>query len=211
MNLLSNRISPTKYALERLKKRQEISDKYNIPIEQILDLSLGDNLFIPPSLIQKILVKEVQTIDPRDSYPIDYFAFIDEISRFMGIESDSIYAGLTHNLLIQQLVLTATKSKDSIVLLNPDKEIYSNIAKSHSLTINVLELADDFELDSEKVLELAKESKAKLILFSSPHYPTANQFKEEEILAIVKKTKIPVIVDESYVEFGKYSLVNQIN
>ena len=209
MNNLSNRISTTKYALECLKRRQEISDKYNIPIEQILDLSLGDNLFIPPSLIQKILVKEIQTIDPRDSYPIDYFGFIDEISRFMGIKADSIYAGVTHNLLIQQLVLTIAKAEDSIVLLNPDKEIYSKIAKDHSLVINTLELEDDFELDSKKVIEFAKETKAKLIVFSSPHYPTANQFKEEEILAIVKGIKIPVIIDESYVEFGKYSLVNQ--
>ena len=83
--ILSDRISITKYALECLRKRQDVSKKYNIPIEQILDLSLGDNLFIPPSLIQKILVKEIQSIDPRDSYPIDYFSFIDEIS-VMGLE-----------------------------------------------------------------------------------------------------------------------------
>ncbi|MEE9410642.1 MAG: aminotransferase class I/II-fold pyridoxal phosphate-dependent enzyme [Candidatus Heimdallarchaeota archaeon] len=210
MIILSDRISITKYALECLRKRQDVSKKYNIPIEQILDLSLGDNLFIPPSLIQKILVKEIQSIDPRDSYPIDYFSFIDEISLFMGVETSAIYPGLTHNQLIQQIVLTLTKPKNPILLIKPDKEIYYQIAKNQSLTINSVELTENFDLDTRKILETAKGTKAKAIILSSPHYPTANQFKEEDILTIAKETEIPVIVDESYVEFGKYSLINQV-
>ncbi|MHA2357734.1 MAG: aminotransferase class I/II-fold pyridoxal phosphate-dependent enzyme [Candidatus Heimdallarchaeaceae archaeon] len=210
MNLLPERISITKYALERLKKRQEVAVKHNLSIDQILDLSLGDNLFIPPSFIQKILVKETKSIDLRESYPIDFDSFVEEISRFLGIQTSSIYPGLTHNLLIQRIISKITKPNDSILLISPDKGIYFKIAQNQNLKIHCVELVDNFELDYSKMLEISNKSKLQAIIFSSPHYPTANQFNEEDILTLAKGTNVPIIVDESYVEFGKYSLVNQV-
>ncbi|NHK32180.1 MAG: aminotransferase class I/II-fold pyridoxal phosphate-dependent enzyme [Asgard group archaeon] len=211
MKFLSDNISLTQYALERLKKRQDIAEKYNLVLDQILDLSLGDNLFIPPSLIRKMLVKEIQSIDPRESYPIDYYSFIDEISRFLGVETNAIYPGLTHNQLIQRILSIITKPKDTIMLLIPDKEIYFKIANNQKLKIQGIKLTEEFELDLEEMLEQIELTKPKAVIFSSPHYPTANQLDEKDILALANKTDIPIIVDESYVEFGKYSLVNQVD
>ena len=210
MKPLSDKISLTQYALDRLKKRQEIAKKYNLSLDQILDLSLGDNLFIPPSLIRKMLEKEIQSIDPRESYPIDYYSFIEEISRFLGIEKTSIYPGLTHNQLIQRIVYSITKSEDSIMLVIPDKEIYSKIAKNQKLKTQGVKLTDKFELNLDLMFEKIETSKPKAVIFSSPHYPTANQLNEKDILTLAQETQIPIIVDESYVEFGKYSLVNQV-
>ena len=210
MKFLSYKISLTQYALERLKKRQEIAKKYNLSLDQILDLSLGDNLFIPPSLIRKMLVKEIQSIDPRESYPIDYYSFIEEISRFLSVETTAIYPGLTHNQLIQRIVSTITKPDDTIILLIPDKEIYYKIANNQKLKIQGVNLTEGFELNLDEMLEKIVSTKPKAVIFSSPHYPTANQLNENDILSLVKETQIPIIVDESYVEFGKYSLVNQV-
>lgn len=207
---LPDKLSLTQYALERLKKRQEIAEKYNLSLEQILDLSLGDNLFIPPSLIRKMYVKEIQSIDPRESYPIDYYSFIEEISRFLGVETTSIYPGLTHNQLIQRIMSSITKPEDSIILLIPDKEIYFKMANNQRLKIQEVNLTEGFELNLNAVLEKIKSTKAKTVIFSSPHYPTANQLKEEDILSLAKETEIPIVVDESYVEFGRYTLVNQV-
>ena len=211
MKFLSNNISLTQYALERLKKRQEVAEKYNLALEQILDLSSGDNLFIPPSLIRKMLVKEIQSIDPRESYPIDYYSFVEEISRFLGVETNAIYPGLTHNQLIQRIVSKITEPKDSIMLLIPDKEIYYKIANNQKLKIQGIKLTEEFELNLEEMFDQIDSMKPKAIIFSSPHFPTANQLSEKDILALTKETEIPIIVDESYVEFGKYSLVNQVD
>ncbi|MHA1802634.1 MAG: aminotransferase class I/II-fold pyridoxal phosphate-dependent enzyme, partial [Candidatus Heimdallarchaeaceae archaeon] len=210
MNRLSNRISETKYALDRLLTRQEVAKKYNLSLDQILDLSIGDNLFIPPDLIQKIIIKEIQSIDPREQYPIDYFSLIEEISRFVTVETASVYPGLTHNQLIQRMVRINTKPKDAISLIIPDKDIYYQIAKNQQLNVLTTKLTSDYELDINFILEQIKNEDPKVIVFSSPHYPTANQLKEEDVLILAKETEIPMIVDESYVEFGKYSLVNQV-
>jgi len=207
---MSNKISITGSALERNKKHQEIAEKYNLTLDQIIDLSLGDNLFIPPSLIQELVIKDIESIDPRDSYPIDYYSFLDEISRFIGVETPSLYPGLTHNQLIQRVLSTLTKPKNGVILVSPDKDIYSIIAQSQKLKINKVSLQDDFELDINSILEKIETSSAKAIMFTSPHYPTANQFRESDVLTLAKETDIPIIIDESYVEFGKYSLVNQV-
>jgi histidinol-phosphate aminotransferase len=210
VNHLSNRISEIKYALDRLLTRQEVAEKYNLSLDQIIDLSMGDNLFIPPNLIQKIIIKEIQSIDPRKQYPLDYFSLIEEISRFVSAEISSIYPGLTHNQLIQRAVRVATKPNDAISLIVPDKDIYYQIAKNQQLNIFTAELTSNYELDINLILEQIKNEDSKAMVFSSPHYPTANQLKEEDVLTLARETEIPIIVDESYVEFGKYSLVNQV-
>lgn len=207
---MSNRISETKFALDRRLTRQKVAEKHNIPLEQILDLSIGDNLFIPPNLIQKIIIKEIQAIDPREQYPIDYFSLIEEISRFVGVDTSTIYPGLTHNQLIQRIVRTVTKPQETIILISPDKDVYSQIAKYQQLTIIPSELTKDYELDLEDIFSIIDESDPKAIVFSSPHYPTANQLKENDILKLAKDTSVSIVVDESYVEFGRYSLVNQV-
>ena len=210
MKQLSNRISITKHALDRLKKHQEIADKYNLSIDQILDLSLGDNLFVPPSQVQKIITNTIKSIDPRDSYPIDYYSFIEEISRFAGVEASAIYPGVTHTQLLQRIISITTKRKSDIVVLSPDKGIYDEIAQNQKLNVHKVSLLDNFELDVNAIIELTEEISPKAIVFSSPHYPTANQFNEGDVLTLARELKIPIVVDESYVEFGKYSLINQV-
>lgn len=210
MKQLSNRISETKYALDRLLTRQKVAEKYNLAVDQILDLSIGDNLFIPPNLIQKIIIKEIQSIDPREQYPIDYFSLIEEVSRFLGVERTSVYPGLTHNQLIQRILRVVTKPNDSISLIIPDKSIFYQIADIQQLNILTSELLANYELNMEQIFDQIEHQDSKAIVFSSPHYPTANQLKEDDVLKITKETDIPVIVDESYAEFGKYSLVNQV-
>ncbi len=208
---MSNKISITGSALERKRKHQEIAEKYSLTLDQIIDLSLGDNLFIPPVLIQELVIKDIERIDPRDSYPIDYYSFLEEISRFIGVETSSLYPGLTHNQLIQRALSTLIKPKDEIILISPDKDIFSTIAQNQKLKINKISLLEDFELDINAILEHIETSSSKAVVFTSPHYPTANQLRESDVLTLAKETDIPIIVDESYVEFGKYSLVNQVN
>ena len=196
--------------MERQKRKREIAEKYNFSLDQILDLSTGDNLFIPPSMIQKTLIKEIQAFDLRESYPIDYYSIIEEISRFVGVQTSYIYPGLTHAQLIQRLISVITKAEDTVLLLNPDKGIYYQIAINNKLNIQTIDLTDNFELDFKALLQKVEEIEPSAIIFSSPHYPTANQFQENEILTLAKEIETQIIIDESYVEFGKYTLSTQV-
>ncbi len=208
---MNSAVSSTLYGLDRVKKKKEVANKYNIPIENVIDLSGGDNLFIPPELIRKIIEKSVKKIDPRDSYPVNYSMFIEEISRFINVDANSIYLGFSHLSLIERALSITTTAKDKILLLRPDKSIYSKIANSHGLSIEQMDLDEYYKFDANNVADKVNDEQIKLILFSSPHFPTGNQFPENEVITLAKKIDIPIVIDESYVEFGKYSLINQVD
>ena len=210
MFTLSNHISFTHYGISRLKKKKEIAEAYNIPIDSILDLSGGDNLFIPPKIIQNLIIKEIQEIDPRESYPVNYNSFLTELSRFVGVEKEQVFTGISHNQLIQKTLTLFANPKDTILLLSPDKEIYRSIAKNLGLNIHEVVLDSRTEINLSMVDSIIRKVNPKIIVFSSPHYPTAIQFNQSNITSLIKEVEIPVIVDESYVEFGKYSLLNQV-
>ncbi len=202
--------SNTKYALDRIERKREISELYKIPIDEIYDLSSGDNLFISPTLIQDIIFKQILSIDPRDSYPFNYDSLITEIALFSGVDPSSIYIGTTHNLLIQRVVSTYTKPNDKILILCPDKEIYSLIANKFHLTIERIPLVENFSFDLEGIFQKIKKIKPKIMVLSSPNFPTANQFEREKLLKIVRETSMHLVIDESYVEFGDYSFLKEV-
>ncbi|MHA1684965.1 MAG: aminotransferase class I/II-fold pyridoxal phosphate-dependent enzyme [Candidatus Heimdallarchaeaceae archaeon] len=210
MFTLPNRVSFTHYGISRLKKKKEIAEAYNIPIDTILDLSGGDNLFIPPKIVQNLIIKEIQEIDPRESYPVNYSSFLTELSRFVGVNAEQVFTGISHNQLIQKTIALFVKPKDTILLLSPDKEIYRAISENLGLNIHDVILDSHTELNLNTIDSIIKRINPKLIVFSSPHYPTAIQFDQRNILSLIREVRIPVIVDESYVEFGKYSLLNQV-
>ncbi|MHA1114562.1 MAG: aminotransferase class I/II-fold pyridoxal phosphate-dependent enzyme [Candidatus Heimdallarchaeum aukensis] len=208
---MKNNVSSTLYGINRLMKKKQIASKYNIPIDQIIDLSAGDNLFIPPKLIRNLAINEIKRIDPRDRYPIDYSSFIEEISRFTNVAKKCIYPGISHITLIEKLLRFYTKKNDKVIILNPEKDIFSRIIKKLMLKQISVDLSDDYKLNTDAIIEIASSEEVKAILISSPHYPTGNQFSEVRMLSMINELDIPIIVDESYVEFGKYSLINIVN
>lgn len=208
LNLTDN-ISFTSYGQSRHKIKEQIGKLYNLPLDYIIDLSAGDNLFVPPKLIQELIIKKMREIDPRETYPVDYEYFLAELARFIGVDDINVFPGTGHNQLIQSIVSKLTKPNDSILLLNPDKEIYDSIAKSLNLNIYRVNFLDNKKLNINEIYSIVKNAKPKAILFSSPNYPVAIQFEQNEVLSITNELDVPVIIDESYVEFGKYSLANQ--
>ncbi|MHA1868112.1 MAG: aminotransferase class I/II-fold pyridoxal phosphate-dependent enzyme [Candidatus Heimdallarchaeaceae archaeon] len=208
---MKNNISSTLYGISRLMKKKQIALKYNIPLDQIIDLSAGDNLFIPPKLIRNLAINEIKRVDPRDRYPIDYSSFIEEISRFTNVAKKCIYPGISHITLIEKLLRFYTKQSDKVIILNPEKDIFSRIIKKLMLKQISVQLFDDYKLNTDDIIEKVSLEQAKAILISSPHYPTGNQFSEDRMLSLINDLNIPIIVDESYVEFGKYSLTNIVS
>ncbi len=208
---MSHHVSTIKHAIERTKYKQKIAKEYDLPVESILDLSCGDNLFIPPDFIRRRIIKKIKLIDPRDNYPFDYYSFVDELSRFLGLNKGCIYPGLSHNQLIFRILSVFKKPSNKIMLLIPDKDTYYYISMSLGYDLMYYQLEPNYKLSPNEILSEVKRKKPDIILFSSPHFPIGNQFEEEAILTFLDSIDIPVIVDETYVEYGTYSLVNQID
>ena len=198
------------YGAARYYKKKQLAVKYNIPLNKIIDLSSGNNLFIPSEYIQSLVAKEIRSFDPRDNYSINFQEYIEELARFFGLPYDFFYAGISHNQLIYRVIDFVCSKNDNIVLLSPEKDIFHRLCKTKGLNIHEISLASDFTFDVNQFIERVNKIKPKLVLFSSPHYPSGNQFSEDDVIALAKNIRSLILIDESYVEFGKYSLVNQV-
>ena len=63
-------------------------------------------------------------------------------------------------------------------------------------------------LDLEKFLQKSKN--ADLLYLDSPNNPTGFQFTKKELEKLIKNFAGPVIIDEAYVEFGDFSILNLV-
>ncbi len=63
-------------------------------------------------------------------------------------------------------------------------------------------------LDFEKFVQKSKN--ADLLYLDSPNNPTGFQFSKKDLEKLIKNFNGPVIIDEAYVEFGDYSVLNLV-
>jgi histidinol-phosphate aminotransferase len=71
-------------------------------------------------------------------------------------------------------------------------------------------LLKDFGLDIKRLLE-AFTPKARLLYLCSPNNPTGNQFKKNDIEALIEEFSGIVIVDEAYAEYADYSMTSLVD
>jgi histidinol-phosphate aminotransferase len=70
-------------------------------------------------------------------------------------------------------------------------------------------LRRDFTLDAEDLLKACDEF-SHICFLCSPNNPTGNQFSLSQVKSLVEKFNGLVVIDEAYVEYGKYSLVSEV-
>lgn len=78
-------------------------------------------------------------------------------------------------------------------------EIYTIINKGK---YRKFPLKDMVDLDVTAFIDLAKESKAKLVIISNPNNPTGTVISMEDIRRIISSLDAMVILDEAYIEFS---------
>jgi len=83
-----------------------------------------------------------------------------------------------------------------------------NRSQLHGLELTTVPLGrEDNTIIKKEFLRLAKQSE--IIYICSPNNPTGNQFDKDVIMEIMLTLKNKLIlIDEAYVEFGKYSLAS---
>jgi len=170
-------------------------------------LHLNENLFVSEKFIKKVVLEAAKEVDVR-LYPEFYGKRLAlKIAEKYGLEEENIliYGGLEPFLH----VFASYFFNKNVVIVEPTFEFYSKVFRSSGVRIkSALLTAPLFNLDSEKVLDIAKKSSA--ILLASPNNPTGNQFRKNQVLNIIENFDGLIIVDEAYAEYGRYSLIKNI-
>lgn len=117
------------------------------------------------------------------------------VSQNFGVKPENILLGNGSDELIGYLITTFG---GSVLYPVPTFSMYGIISQALGEKFIEVHLDNEFDLDTEKILNYAKKSKAKIIFLSTPNNPTGNCFSSERILKIIRSFKGIVVVDEAY-------------
>ncbi|MHA1409061.1 MAG: histidinol-phosphate transaminase [Candidatus Odinarchaeia archaeon] len=183
------------------KKLEELS-KFN----KILKLDGNENLFIKQEEINNIILdslKDVKTSIYTDTTCED---LRESIAGYFNLTKNNVMVGNGADGVIDTIVKTFLDTTSEAIVVEPTYSIYKFFIKIMGCTYKPVLLTDEFKLDSNRVLSEVNKN-TKMIFICSPNNPTGNQFDYKAILKILDESNCIVVLDEAYVEYGKYSMI----
>jgi len=132
-----------------------------------------------------------------------------KLSELNGLSPSNIMIGNGSDELIDMAFrIFCRPGKDKVIICPPTFGMYEVYAQINDAEIISIPLKNDFQPDSQKILETGEE--AKILFLCSPNNPTGNSFKDLEYL--IQNFSGIVFLDEAYIDFStQASLLSKIN
>ncbi|MEK6877225.1 MAG: histidinol-phosphate transaminase [Thermoproteota archaeon] len=186
--------------LSKLKGYQK-PDKY----QNTLKLDSNENYAIDREFSLDLIKQTEDRLDVRE-YPLgDTERLVEALSRYVKMPQEMIGVGSGSDQIID-LILTNFASKDTKILTSePTFGFFEERCKLYSIPTIKIPFTNNMTLELEKFLSNAK--KTDILYLDSPNNPTGFQFSKNKLEQLIKEFDGLVIIDEAYVEFADYSIV----
>ena len=186
---------------------EKVKDKVTIRV------GLNENLAFPEELIKELMMKVALSIDPR-IYPEDYCnSLCNIIAQEQNINSNQVVVGNGGDKIIDLMVRLTITSDYRAVIIKPTYPMYEHAIKVQGGKVKELLLtpAPNFDLDPDYILSEITPKKDRLLFLCSPNNPTGNQFSADKLRKLIEGFPGIVALDETYSDFGGYSMVKSLN
>ncbi len=117
----------------------------------------------------------------------------------LGVKPDNILQGNGSDELIYYLITTFG---GPVLYPVPTFSMYGIISQALGQKGMSVPLDREFDIDIERMMQVVKKERPKLIFLSSPNNPTGNCFSAEKILKLIEASRGVVVVDEAYQPFA---------
>lgn len=194
----------------------EISEKFKIPLDQVIDFSVPTN---PLGAPKKVLQSISQHLSIIKNYPDpDHEWLIETLSNYVGVESNNIVVGNGSIELIYLFTEVFVESGYDAVIPIPTFGEYkiATIRVGGRPLFLRCDPAKNFRLNFEK-LEKAISKKTRIIFFCNPNSPTGILYEKDDVLRIIRlaaEKNVLVFLDEDYVDFvddnKRYSMAEYV-
>jgi histidinol-phosphate aminotransferase len=186
--------------LSKLKGYQK-PDKY----PNALKLDSNENYAIEREFSLDLIKQTEDGLDVRE-YPLsDTERLAEALSIYIKMPQEMIGVGNGSDQIID-LILANFASKDTKILTSePTFGFFEERCKLYSIPTIKIPFTKNMTLELEKFLSNAK--KTDILYLDSPNNPTGFQFSKNKLEQLIKEFDGLVIIDEAYVEFADYSIV----
>jgi histidinol-phosphate aminotransferase len=188
---------------------ETVAKQLGVTTKQIIKLNFNENLFIPRVKQAKLMKDLAEEIDLR-MYPEDEEVKLREkIAGYMKVPEEFIVVGNASDELIDRIIRFFIEKGDTAVSFTPTFSIPRLCVKRQEGEYIQVPLLSNLQLDVKGMIAKFSD-KTRLLYLCSPNSPTATQYKQKDIEALVKAFPGIVILDEAYGEFADYSFVPRI-
>jgi histidinol-phosphate aminotransferase len=176
----------------------EISRKYGLRPEEIIKLGSNENPYGPsPKVLQALL-----HIAP-ERYP-EPEELMEGLAGYAGYPENMIIIGAGMDGVMDTLTRLFLENGDKTLIHTPTFSYYEILTTLCGATPLFVPRSQQFELSSDVPEEV------KMVFICSPNNPTGNLTSRENVRRILKSTEAIVFLDEAYVEFADYSMLDLV-
>ncbi len=132
----------------------------------------------------------------------ELFELIDKIAEKEGVNSDNVIMGPGSSDLLEKFGMVFHMNGGNIVSADPSYMSMIRVAESVGAEWKGIKLKDDWSHDLDGMAK-AVDSDTRLVYVCNPNNPTGSLTNADELLTFCKEVskKVPVFVDEAYLEF----------
>lgn len=180
--------------------------RLGIKSSEIVKLNSNENFFVPKEKLTELLMEVVEETDLRRYPQEEEFLVKRALGKYLCMKSEYITVGNGSDQLIELMASLFLDRGDEAFSITPTFPMYQHIVSLLEAKYIGVPLKEDFSLNIKEILA-AVTSRTRLLFLCSPNNPTANQFREDEIRAVVEGFPGLVVMDEAYAEFAEFSVV----
>jgi len=195
----------------------ELSEKHNIPVDQIIDFSISTN---PMGAPEKAVESIRQHLNLIHHYPDpDPEWLLEALAESAGVKPDNVIVGNGSTELIYLFNEVFLEDGYEAVIPIPSFSEYKAAIERFDGNMMFLKCdpANNFKLNLQE-LEDSINEKTRIIFLCNPNSPTGCLYEKGDMLQVVKfaaENDVLVFVDEDYIDFvedsKRYSMADYVN
>ena len=177
-------------------------EKYSNTIK----LDSNENYAVSEEFLQKIIAEAKENIDVRE-YPLGGTERLAQsISKYLRLPKEMIGVGNGSDQIIDLILSNFASKETNILTSDPTFGFFEERCKLYSIPTIKIPFNKNMTLDLEKFLLNSK--KADILYLDTPNNPTGFQFPRKDLEKLIREFNGLVIIDEAYVEFSDYSVID---
>lgn len=171
----------------------------------VIKLDSNENYAVSDDFLKKMINDAKENMDVRE-YPLGGTErLVQDISKYVGIPKEMIGVGNGSDQIIDLFLSNFASKETKILTSDPTFGFFEERCKLYSIPTIKIPFDKSMTLNLEKFLSNSK--KASILYLDTPNNPTGFQFEKKDLERLIREFKGLVIIDEAYVEFSDYSVV----
>ena len=189
--------------VEQLSKLKGYQKPEKFP--NALKLDSNENYAIDREFSLDLIKQTEDKLDVRE-YPLsDTERLVESLSRYIKMPQEMIGVGNGSDQIIDLILANFASKETKILTSEPTFGFFEERCKLYCIPTIKIPFTKNMTLELEKFLSNIK--KTDILYLDSPNNPTGFQFSKNKLEQLIKGFKGLVIIDEAYVEFADYSIV----